>query len=142
MTAKRLISLISPWLLILAIGLLTAWLRYGFIEPPALAHLCDEGVSNRPSSCGFRQFIVLGFNTYGFGIAALIATVLALVIKKPVIAWLAAALGVFAVIMYCYDAGAIALLIGSLRLLRLQADRMPAPGNQHRHANRQVQAQP
>jgi hypothetical protein len=140
MTAKRLISLSWPWLLIVVIGLLSAWLRYGFIEPPVLAHMCDDG--NKPSSCGVREFIVIGFNNYSFGIAALIATALALVMKKPAVALLAAALGMFAVIMYCYYAGALALLIGCLRLLRLQADRMPAPGDQYGYGNRQVKTQP
>jgi hypothetical protein len=142
MTAKRLIFLTWPWLLIVVIGLLATWLRYGFIEPPALAHMCDEGIGNQPSSCAFRQFVVVGFNSYGFGIAALLATALSLMLKKPLVACLAALLGVFAVIMYCYYAGAIALLIGSLRLLRLQANRMPTPGHQHGHSNRQVKAQP
>jgi hypothetical protein len=124
MTAKRL-SILLPWLLIVVIGLLTAWLRYGFIEPPVLAHLCDDG--NKPASCGVRAFIVIGFNSYGFGVAALVATLLAMIMKKPIVAWLAAALGMFAVIMYCYYAGAVALLIGCLRLLRLQVSRVTAP---------------
>jgi hypothetical protein len=142
MITKRLLPLILPWLLIVVVGLLSGWLRYGFIEPPALAHLCDEGLSNKPASCGFRTFVVLGFNSYGFGIAALIVTALALVLKKPAVAWLAAALGMFALILYCYYAGAIALLVGCLRLIRLQADCMPAPGHQHGHGNRQVETQP
>jgi hypothetical protein len=140
MTTKRFISIALPWLLIVVIGLCSSWLRYGFIEPPTLAHMCDEG--DVPAWCSLRQFIVIGFNNYSFGIAALVATALALIMKKPAIALLAAALGMFAVIMYCYYAGALALLIACLRLLRLQANRMPAPGNQHRQANRQVQGQP
>jgi hypothetical protein len=139
MTIKRLLPLVLPWLLIVVVGLLSAWLRYGFIEPPTLAHLCDEGNANRPASCGAREFIVLGFNSYGFGYVALLATALAMVLKKPAVACLAAALGIFALTMYCYDAGAIALLVGCLRLVRLQADHVPAPGNQHRHGNRQVE---
>ncbi|GLQ99517.1 hypothetical protein [Dyella mobilis] len=140
MTTKRLISIVLPWLLIVVVGLLSSWLRYDFIEPAGLAHLCDEGLSNRPASCGFRHFVVLGFNSYGFGIAALIATALALMLKKPAVAWLAAAIGLFALTLYCYYAGAIALLVGCLRLVRLQANRMPAPRNQYGHGNRQVKA--
>lgn len=141
MTAKRLLHITWPWLLIIAIGLLSAWLRYGFIEPPSLAHRCDD-LAHQPSSCDIRRFIVLGFNTYSFGMAALITTALGLVMKKPTMAWLAAALGMFALIMYCYYAGAIALLIGCLRLLRLQANRMPAPSHQYGQTNRQVKTQP
>jgi hypothetical protein len=140
MTAKRLTFILLPWLLIVVIGLLTAWLRYGFIEPPALAHMCDD--ANKPASCSVRGLIVLGFNSYGFGVAALVVTALALIMKKPVVAWLAAALGMFAVIMYCYYAGAVALLIGCLRLLRLQVRRMATPRHPHRDGNRQVHTQP
>ncbi|GAB2567999.1 hypothetical protein ISP15_16535 [Dyella jejuensis] len=140
MTAKRLTPLLMPWLLIVAVGVLAAWLRYGFIEPPALAHRCDD--AGGPAWCGIRQLLVIGFNSYGFGFAALAATVLALILKRPAIACLAAVLGVFAVIMYCYDAGAVSLLIGSLRLLRLQANRMEAPRRQHGQGNRQVHGQP
>ncbi|MBE1159359.1 hypothetical protein [Dyella acidiphila] len=127
MTAKRLTPTILPWLLIALIGLLSAWLRYGFVEQAAMAHLCDD--VHKPASCGVRTFIVFGFNTYGFGIVALVATALALLFKKTFVAWLAAALGMFALILYCYYAGAVALLIGCLRLLRLQINRMAAPGN-------------
>jgi hypothetical protein len=140
MTTKRLVFIFLPWITIAVVGVLSAWLRYGFIEPPALAHLCDD--RNGPASCGLRQFIVTGFNSYGFGFAALAITLLALIWKKPALAWLAAALGMFALIMYCYYAGAVALLIGCLRLLRLQANRMATPVDEHRQSNRKVQAQP
>lgn len=125
MTVKRLIPVLLPWLLIIVVGLLSAWLRYSFIEPPALAHRCDDG--NIPAWCGLRHWLVIGFNSYSYGVAAIAATVLALFLKKPAVAWLAAALGLFAVTLYCYYAGAAALLIGCLRLLRLQANRMATP---------------
>ena len=141
MTPRRLISILLPWLLIAVIGLLAAWLRYGFIEQPVLAHMCDD-INHSTASCGVRTLIVLGFNSYSFGIAALVATVLALMLKKPLIAWLAAALGMFALIMYCYYAGAVALLIGCLHLLRLQVNHVAAPRHQHRNTDRQVQAKP
>lgn len=141
MSTRRFFPTALPWLLLLAFGLFTAWLRYGFIEPPELAHLCDD--THGPAWCGVRTAIVLGFNSYGFGIAALIVTALSLILKKPWLAWLAAALGVLAVILYCFYAGAFALLVGSLRLVRLQTNRMMVtPGHPHRHGNRQIQSQP
>ena len=141
MSARRFFPIALPWLLLLTVGLFTAWLRYGFIEPPDLAHLCDD--ANGPAWCGVRAAIVLGFNSYGFGIAAIVVTALSLIGKKRWLAWLAATLGVFAVILYCYDAGALALLIGSLRLVRLQANRtMATPSHPDRHGNRQIQTQP
>ena len=141
MSARRLFPIVLPWLLLAAVGLFTAWLRYGFIEPPELAHLCDD--THGPAWCGARAAIVLGFNSYGFGIAAIVVTACALIWKKPWLAWLAAALGMLALILYCYDAGALALLVGSLRLVRLQANRtMTTPGHPDRHGNRQIQPQP
>lgn len=140
MTARRLLTLL-PWLLIIAIGLLSAWLRYGFIELAPLAHRCDD--ANAPMWCGARQFIVIGFNSYGFGIAALLVTVPALILEKPWLACLAAALGVFALTLYCYYAGAVALLVGCLRLVRLQANAaMATPRHPHRQGDGKVQSQP
>jgi hypothetical protein len=140
MTARRFIHIITPWLLILVIGLLAAWLRYGFIEPPALAHRCEDG--DPPGWCAARMAVVIGFNSYGYGIAAIIVTMLAMIWKKVWLASAAAALGIFALTLYCYDAGAVALLVGSLRLVRLQANRMATPGHPDRRRNRQVQTQP
>lgn len=141
MTApKRFGPIVLPWLLIVVVGMLAAWLRYGFIEPPTFGHACEDG--NAPSWCWARQAVVIGFNTYGYGIAAIVVTVLAMIGKKPWLAALAAALGMFALTLYCYYAGAVALLVGCLRLLRLQANRMPAPRHPDRHGNRKVQPQP
>jgi hypothetical protein len=142
MTTRRLIPTLLPWLLLIAVALASAWLRYDFIEPADLAHQCDAGNAQIPASCGLRAAIVVGFNTYGFGVAALVAMLAALLSKKTGLAWLAAALGMFALTMYCYYAGAIALLIGCLRLLRLQANGMTPPVGVDGPRNRQVQAKP
>jgi hypothetical protein len=72
-----------------------------------------------------RQWLVLGFLNNTYGIAALAAAALALALKQPWAAWLAAALGAFALEMYCFEPGALALLIGCLRLLRIQAQILP-----------------
>lgn len=142
MTTRRLISVLLPWLLLVAVGLASAWLRYDFIEPAGLAHQCDEGNAHIPASCSLRAAIVVGFNTYSFGVIALISMLVALFSKKPGLAWLAAALGMFALTLYCYYAGAIALLVGCLRLLRLQADGVTAPVGVDGPRDRQVQAKP
>lgn len=137
MTSPFRVSL--PWLLILVAGIAAALVRYLFIEPANLAHLCDEG--NGPAWCSLRQAIVFAFYTYGLGYAALAATALALAWKHPATACLAAALGFIALVMYCYEAGALALLIGSLRLIRLQSSGQ-VPADQHRHGDRHIQQQP
>jgi len=105
-----------PWLLLVAAGALAAWLRYGLIEPPALAHRCDGGAG--PAWCPWRTLAVRGFLSYAYGYAALAAAALALLWKRAFAAWLAAALGLLALVVYCPDAGALALLVGSLRLPR------------------------
>lgn len=128
-----------PWLLLLLVALFTAWLRYGVIEPATMAQQCGGG--HAPWWCRWRQWLVLGFLHDVYGIAALLATVLALLWKRAWLAWLAAALGVIALQLYCFESGALAVLIGCLRLLRLQATRA-VPVAQHRHGQQQVHSQP
>jgi len=142
MTTRRLIRILLPWLLLVAVALASAWLRYDFIEPADLAHQCDKGNAHIPASCGLRAAIVVGFNTYGFGVAALIAMLVALFSRQRAMAWLAAALGMFALTLYCYYAGAVALLVGCLRLVRLQANSMAMPVDVEGPRDRQVQAKP
>lgn len=127
-----------PWVLLLLVALATAWLRYGLIESSTIGQQC--GASHAPLWCSGRQWLVLGFLHNVYGVAALIAAALALLWRRPGLAWLAAALGVFALELYCFEAGALALLIGCLRLLRLQA--RAAPVEQHRQRQHQIQSQP
>ncbi len=94
-----------------------------------------------PWWCSWRHALVLGFLYDVYGIAALLAAALALWRKHLWLAWLAAALGIVALQLYCFESGALALLIGCLRLLRLQATRL-APVEQHRQRQQQVHAQP
>ena len=82
--------------------------------------------------------------TYGgvYGLIALATATLALLSKRPWAAWLAAAAGVFALELYCFEPGALALLIGCLRLLRLQMRPSTPPLGQHRQRDQQTQSQP
>ena len=135
----RPLALAGPWLLIALVGLAAAALRALLIEPSAIAHVCDAAAS--PGWCSWRQAAVNGFLNYGYGYAALAAALLALLCKHPLAAWLAAALGLAALQLYCVDAGAFALLVGSLRLIRWQATRLE-PALQHRRGEREIQSQP
>lgn len=137
--ARQSMRLALPWLLVIVAGLLAAWLRYGLVQPPEFAHRCGAGTG--PAWCPLRQLAVQGFLSYAYGWAALAAAALALCWKRRFAAWLAAALGAFALVMYCPDGGAPALLVGCLRLLRLQAAGA-APRGEHRHGDRQAQPQP
>ena len=128
-----------PWLLLLAVGLGAAALRFGLIESSAIGQFCS---GDAPWWCSLRTALVLGFLHNVYGVAALLGALLALLSRRPALAWLAAALGVFALQLYCVETGALAVLIGSLRLLRLQADTRGAPVEQHRQRQQQVQSQP
>lgn len=136
--SSKLMRLALPWLLLLAVALAAAWLRYGLIESSAIGQQCSGG--NVPAWCNWRQALVLGFLHNIYGMAALAAAALALWRQHTWLAWLATALGIFALELYCFEAGALALLVGSLRLLRLQA--RLAPLDQHRHGQQQVHSQP
>lgn len=113
-----------PWLLLALTGLAAAWLRYGLIEQPALAERCSA--AHAPAWCPLRQLLVLGFLHEVYGVAAIVIAALALLRRAPVLAWLAAALGAFALVLYNFEPGALALLLGSLRLVHLQGARLPA----------------
>lgn len=128
-----------PWLLLVAVGVGAWLLRFDVIESKrVMQHCSDDSVGGW---CGAVQFLIQGFLTNGYGYAALAAALLALLWKHPFSAWLAAALGLFALNLYCYEAGALAVLIGCLRLLRQQASPAP-PAATHRQRDGEVQAQP
>jgi hypothetical protein len=110
-----------PWAVIVLVAIGAAWLRYGFIEPSDMAHSCDG--ADGPWWCGTRTLIVQGFLSYGYGYAAVLMALVALFWRNTVAAVLAASLGVIALQLYCYEGGALALLIGALRLVRVQYDR-------------------
>ncbi|MDF4003731.1 hypothetical protein [Luteibacter sahnii] len=110
-----------PWAAIVVAAIGAAVLRYGFIEPAHVAHACDG--TGGPWWCGTRDMIVQGFLSYGYGYAAIAAALLALFVRGTAMAVLAACLGVLALQLYCYEGGALALLVGALRLVRVQYDR-------------------
>ncbi|HUH31324.1 MAG TPA: hypothetical protein VLZ55_08170 [Rhodanobacter sp.] len=136
----RIARTVLPWLALVAIGSAAAWLRYGLIESSTLGQLCSEAGS--PWWCSWRQALVLGFLHNVYGSAALVAALLAMVSRRGAVAWLASALGLFALVLYCFQSGAIALLIGSLRLLRAQVPPSAPPGLQDRPGKRDIQRQP
>ena len=128
-----------PWLALIGFWLAVAWLRFGFVSSAAVAQLCDA--AQPPVWCGVRRVLVLGFLYDVYGVAAMIAAVLSLFTRRVWLAWLAAALGALSLLLFCFETGALALLIGCLRLLRLQQTPR-APVEQHRQRDRQIQTQP
>lgn len=133
------------WLGLLVVALGAAWLRYGLIEPSVMGELCSG--SHSPAWCDWRQWLVLGFQHHAggisvYGVIALVTAALALLSKRPWVAALAAAAGAFALELYCFEPGALALLIGCLRLLRLQVQAPEPPLAQHRQRDQQIHSQP
>jgi hypothetical protein len=112
------IRTLIPWLLIALAGLGAAWLRYGLIEPADLVELCTS--AQAPAWCALRQALVMGFLHEVYGIAAVIVAALSLLHRSRALACLAAMLGAFALQLYNYEPGALALLVGCLRLVHLQ----------------------
>lgn len=148
---KRAVLLTLPWLMLILLGAIAYALRYGLVESVDVAHLCDTA---RSLTCDARHAAVMGFvlaplrmsasYSYQMGIygwVALAAAVLALCWKHPFAAWLSAATGVVAVVLYCFAPGAFALLVGCLRLVRLQSDGA-TPLDHHRTGGREVHGQP
>ncbi|WP_430391505.1 hypothetical protein [Dyella sp. 20L07] len=143
---KRTLYVVLPWLLVLAFGAVAYALRYGLVESTDVARVCETG---HALTCELRHWTVLSFitgNVFGwqigiFGWVAMAATVLALIWKKLPLAWLATATGLVAVILYCFVPGAFALLVGCLRMVRLQSA-SATPADQHRATKGQVHAQP
>ena len=143
---NRILRLTLPWLSLVVIGAIAIALRYGLVESADVAHACDAA---NTFQCDARHAIVMGFvlapiGTYQMGIygwLALACAVFAFFWKRPVAAWLAAATGVVALILYCFAPGALALLVGCLRLVRLQST-SASPFDEHRAGKAQVHAQP
>ncbi|WP_109123618.1 hypothetical protein [Dyella sp. C11] len=143
---KRALSLTLPWLSLILIGAAVCVLRYGLVESADVAHACDTAKS---MACDVRHTVVLGFilaPIFGYqmgiyGWVALAAAALALFRKHPFTAWLSAATGVVALVLYCFAPGAFALLVGCLRLVRVQSMRT-TPLDHHRAGGREAHAQP
>lgn len=138
----RLLRRLLPWLLVAASAALAMLVRYALIEPVAVAHRCNADAAAR--WCGLREAAVLAFtrgpdtwwsgapgvSALGWiGAAALLAGALALLRRHPLTATLAAALGAVALVLYCFQSGALALLVGVLALARSQARPASTPAN-------------
>ena len=127
---------LMPWLLIAAAGGLAAAVRFLFIEPAAIGETCEAQAALW--WCSLRLLLVQGFyyNIYGWTAVAL--AIASLAVRRQWLAVLAAAIGVYAMVLYCVELGSFALLVGVLREARLRAGGSPfdenGRGQQHVHA--------
>ncbi|WP_250634148.1 hypothetical protein [Pinirhizobacter soli] len=126
---------LTPWLLIAAVGGLAAAVRFLFIEPAAIGETCEAQAALW--WCSPRLLLVQGFLHHIYGWAAVAAAIASLAVRRPWLAMLAAALGVFSMVLYGVELGSFALLVGVLREARLRAGGSPLDENGHgqQHVN-------
>lgn len=116
---------ITEWLAVAAVFGLAAAARYLLIQPPEVAHACE--LAGAAWYCGFRTLVIQTFATYGLGYAAMAATVLTVLIWNRIVAWLATMVGAAALILYCYEPGAVSFVVGTLALARAQTGQSGRP---------------
>ncbi|HEY4143724.1 hypothetical protein [Pinirhizobacter sp.] len=137
MPIRRILRTLTPWLLILAAGGLAAVVRFLFIEPAAIGETCEAQAALW--WCSLRLLLVKGFIFHQlYGWVAFAVAIASMTMRRPWLAVLAAALGIYAMVLYCVELGAFALLVGILREVRLRAGGSPfdknGHGQQHVHA--------
>lgn len=120
---------VATWVLLAAAIGLVLWIRTDWIEPAAVAQHCLAGAATL--GCHARSWAVIAFTSGGVAGAAIASAALALVWRHPAPAVLAVLCGGIAMVLYRAEPGAAALLVGVLRLARVQADRR-TPGDHHR----------
>jgi hypothetical protein len=98
-----------------ALGL-ALYMRYGLVEPSSVGLVCDAG--GLTGVCVVRRVFIGIFVNEGFGIAALIATVLALLRPGIVMVAVALAAGLLGVVLYNTGLSALALSLLPLVLAR------------------------
>ncbi len=105
------------WVVPIAISFALAYaLRFGLIEPAAIAHVC--GAAPAPWWCSLRGAVIAAFASGGLALAALASAGLATLLRARAWAFAAVCLGVAGLVLFSSEAGAVALLAGLLVLAR------------------------
>lgn len=123
-----------------ALGLVLAaalGVRYGFVEPAEIAHLCDPGTG--PWWCPARRVMIDAFYLQALGWASVAFALASLFSRAQWVAWSAVAFGVAGMTLWGWDLAAPGLLVGALRLARLQAG-TPAGEPRQEHSGAQGSA--
>lgn len=98
---------------------LASYMRYGLVEPASVGLVCDAGAMT--TVCVIRRVFIGIFVWYGFGAAALVATLLALLRPSNLLIGIALAAGMCGVVLYNTQLSALALALLPLVFAR------PAP---------------
>jgi hypothetical protein len=106
-----------PWAVAIVLCALAALARTFLIQPPALAHACEATMA---WWCVLRLYIIYTYAWHTIGQLAVLLAVAALFVRHVAVAAAALAVGLCALVLYCYEPGAFAALSGALILLRRQ----------------------
>ncbi len=116
--------LIAPWLAAALVCVAAILVRQFLIQPPHIGHTCDAATLSLPAPgpwwCSARAAFIMTYAWGGLNGACWVLTLAALAFRREAIAALALAVGLFAIVMYSYEAGAVAITIGALVLARAQ----------------------
>jgi hypothetical protein len=115
--SRALLHQLLPWALAFVACALAALARTFLIQPPALAHACEATMA---WWCVLRLWIIYTYAWHSIGQLALLLVVAALFVRQAWLAAAALAVGLCALVLYCYEPGAFAALSGALILLRRQ----------------------
>jgi hypothetical protein len=95
--------------------------RFELVEPATLAHLCESAAA--PWWCAPRAAVIAAFASGALAAVSVGAGVAATVTRSARWALGAACLGAAGLVLFSYQAGAVALLLGLLVLARRQGTR-------------------
>lgn len=120
------------WAWSIGILAMTMALRYAVVEPETIGQLCSS--DGAPWSCGLRAVVIGIFASGTLGLVAIVAGVVATFSRSSTWALVALCLGIAGLVLYAFEAGAVACLLGGLVLARaVAAGRQP-------HAKREREA--
>jgi hypothetical protein len=123
-----------PWIVAAVACLAAIGIRQFMIQPPEVAHQCDAvaltSISAGPWWCTVRLAAIM---TYAWSLlfyGSLALALATLVWRRAFLATLTLVVGLLAIVWYTYEAGAVAITVGTLVLARRQFDRS-TPRGQH-----------
>jgi hypothetical protein len=99
----------------------TAMLRYAVIEPAHIGQICAAGAA--PWWCAPRDVLIGVFASGALGLAALAVSVVATFNRSSSWALVAVCLGIAGLVLYAFEASAVACLLGAMVLARTVAAR-------------------
>ena len=120
-----------PWLAAAIVCALVIGARQFLIQPPEVAHRCDAATltffASGPWWCSLRAAIIMSYAWGGLFYAAIVLSCAALLIRRASTGFVTLVVGLVAIVWYTYEAGAVAITIGTLVFARAQATSITQP---------------